>query len=128
MGLLQVDNRVFRKSQVAQIRSDGHVANHGTAHEHHLATVLVGGVDNLLHTVHMAGEAGHDDLARGLGERLIKSWANGGFRLDEAWNLSVGGIHHQQIHALFAELAELHQISDAMVKRQLVKLDIARYR
>ena len=53
MGLLQVDDRVFRKSQVAQIRSDGHVANHGTAHEHHLATVLVGGVDNLLHTVHM---------------------------------------------------------------------------
>ena len=125
MGLLQVDDRVFRKSQVAQIRSDGHVANHGTAHEHHLATVLVGGVDNLLHTVHMAGEAGHDDLARGLGERLIQRRANGGFRLDEAWNLSVGGIHHQQIHALFAELAELHQISDAMVKRQLVKLDIA---
>ena len=40
-------------------------------------------------------------------------------------NLSVGGIHHQQIHALFAELAELHQIGDAMVERQLVKLDIA---
>ena len=125
MGLLQVDDRVFRKSQVAQIRSDGHVANHGTAHEHHLATVLVGGVDNLLHAVHMAGEAGHDDLARSLGECLIKRWTNGGFRFDEAWNLSVGGIHHQQIHALFAELAELHQIGDAMVERQLIELDIA---
>ena len=68
MSLLQVDDRVFRKPQVAQIRSNGHVANHGTAHEHHLAAILVSGVDNLLHAVHMAGEAGHDDLAR--------SWAN----------------------------------------------------
>ena len=125
MSLLQVDDRVFRKPQVAQIRSNGHVANHGTAHEHHLAAILVSGINNLLHTVHMAGEAGHDDLARSLGKCLIKRWANGGFRLDEAWNLSVGGIHHQQIHALFTKLAELYQIGDAMVERQLIKLDIA---
>ena len=125
MSLLQIDDRVFRKPQVAQIRSNGHVANHGTAHEHHLAAILVSGVNNLLHAVHMAGEAGHNDLARGLGECLIKRWTNGGFRLDEAWNLSVGGIHHQQIHALFTKLAELHQIGDAMVERQLIELDIA---
>ena len=111
--------------QVAEIRRDGHVAHHRTADEYDLATILVRGVDHLLHAVHMAGEAGDDDLARSLGKRLVKSRTDGGLRLDEAGNLGVRGIHHQQIHALFADLAEFDQIGDAMIQRQLVKLDIA---
>ena len=125
MGLLQVDDGVFRQTQVAQIGCDGHVAHHGTADEHNLAAVLVSGVDDLLHAMHVAGEAGHDDLAGRLRERLVKGRTDGGLRLDEARHLGVGGVHHQKVHALLAELAEFHQIGDAMVKRQLVEFDIA---
>ena len=125
MGLLQVDDGVLGQTQVAQICCDGHVADHGTSDEHDLAAVLVGRVDDLLYAVHVAGEAGHDDLARGLCERLVERRTDGGLRLDEARDLGVGGVHHQEVHALFAELAEFHQIGDAVVERQLVELDVA---
>ena len=108
-----------------KICCDGHVADHGTSDEHDLAAVLVGGVHDLLHAVHVAGEAGHDDLASGLCERLVERRTDGGLRLDEARDLGVGGVHHQQIHTLFAKLAEFHQIGDAVVERQLVELDVA---
>ncbi len=60
-----------------------------------------------------------------LGERLVQRRADRGLRLHEPGNLGVRRIHHQQVHALFAELAELHQIGDAVVERQLVELDVA---
>ena len=44
----------------------------------------------------------------------------------EAGHLGVGGVHHQQVHALFADLAEFDEVGDAVVERQLVELDIAR--
>ena len=112
--------------QVAEVGGDGHVAHHRTADEHDLAAVLVGGIHHLLHTVHVGGEAGDDDFAGGLGERLVKGRADGGLGLDEAGHLGVGGVHHQQVHALFADLAEFDEVGDAVVERQLVELDIAR--
>ncbi len=126
VGLLEVHNGAFRNVQIAKIGSDGHVAHHRTADKHDLATVLVGGIHHLLHAVHMGGEAGDDDLAGSLRKCLVKSRTNGGLRLDEARNLGVGGIHHQKIHTLFADLAELHEIGDAVIERQLVELDVAR--
>ncbi len=125
MGLLEVDDGVLRQTQVAEVGRDGHVAHHGASDEHDFAAVFVGGVHDLLHAVHVAGEAGDDDLAGGLRERLVERRADGGLRLDESRHLGVGGIHHQQVHALFAELAEFHQIGDAVVERQLVELDVA---
>ena len=86
------------------------------------AAVLVGGVHDLLHAVHVAGEAGHDDLASGLCERLVERRTDGGLRLDEARDLGVGGVHHQKVPRPFAKLAEFHQIGDAVVERQLVEL------
>ena len=126
VGLLEVHDGAFGDVQVAEVGGDGHVAHHGAADEHDLAAVFVGGVHHLLHTVHMGGEAGDDDLAGGLRERLVKGRADGGLGLDEAGHLGVGGIHHQQVHALFADLAEFDKVSDAVVKRQLVELDVAR--
>ena len=73
----------------------------------------------------MTGEAGHDDLAACLGEGAVERGADGGLGLDEAGHLRVRGIGHQQVHTLFAELAELHQNGDLVVERQLVEFDVA---
>ena len=124
LGFLDVDHRVLRQVQVAQIGGDGHVAHHRTADEHDFAAILVGGVHHLLHAVHVAREAGDDDLARRGGEHLVECRADRGLRLHEPGNLGVRRIHHQQVDALFAELAELHEIGDAVVERQLVEFDV----
>ena len=123
--LLEVDDGAFGDVQVAEVSGDGHVAHHRAADEDDLAPVLVGDVDDLLDAVHVRGEAGDDDLAARLRERLVERGSDGGLRLDEAWHLGVGGVHHQQIHALLADLAEFHQIGDLVVERQLVELDVA---
>ena len=125
VGLLEVDDGALGDVQVAQIGGDGHVAHHRTADEDDLAAVLVRRVDDLLHAVHMRREARDDDLAARLREGLVERGADRGLRLDESGHLGVGGIHHQQIHALLADLAELDQIGDAVVEGQLVELDVA---
>ena len=49
-----------RNSQVAQIPSDTHVADHRAADVDHLAPVGDSRVEDLLHAVHVGGEAGDD--------------------------------------------------------------------
>ena len=68
VDLLQVHEHVVGHLQVAQLLGDGHVAHHGAAHEHDLATAFGGGVQHLLHAVHVRGEGGHDDAAAGVTE------------------------------------------------------------
>ena len=59
---------------------------------------------------------------------LRVAWANAWSRagpmevsgLTKPGSLGVGGVHHQQVHALFADLAEFDEVGDAVVERQLV--------
>lgn len=50
-------------------------------------------------TRHVGGEAGDDDFAGGWAN-AGQGRADGGLGLDEAGHLGVGGVHHQQVHAL----------------------------
>ena len=57
VDVLDVDEDARRHFEVAELRGDGHVADHRAADEGHLAVVVRGGVEDLLDAVHVRGEA-----------------------------------------------------------------------
>ena len=80
--------------QVAEVARDTHVPHHGAAHEGHPAAVRGGRVQHLLHPVHVAGEAGHDDPLLGLREHLVQHRGDVTLAGDDARDLGVGGVGH----------------------------------
>ena len=69
VDVLDVDLGALRDVDHAQAGAELDVLAHGATERGHLAAVGHGGVDDLLHPVQVAGEAGHDDaLARVGGE------------------------------------------------------------
>ena len=66
---LDVHDEARRDLQVAEVTGDAHVADHRAADEGDPAAVLVGGVEDLLDAVHVAGEARHDDPLLGARRR-----------------------------------------------------------
>ena len=62
--VFEVDDKTLGNVQVAEVSRDAHVADHRAAHEGDLAAVRLGGVEDLLDAVDMAGEAGDDHATR----------------------------------------------------------------
>ena len=122
--VLQVHQDALGYVQVAQLLRDGHVADHGAAHEADLAAVGGSGVEHLLHPVDVGGEGRDDDALLDLAEELFEHRPNRAFRGGEARNVGVGGVGHVQVHAFFAEPGEGAQVRDASVQRQLVHLEV----
>ena len=104
------------------------VLAHGAAERGHLAAVGHGGVDDLLHPVHVAGEAGHDDALAGLGrEDPAQRHAHRGLRLGEAGLLRVGGVRQEEADALgLGQLAHAGQVGAPPVDRLQVELEVPR--
>ncbi len=125
LQLLRAHDQTGGDLQIAQVTGDAHVADHRPADEGDLAAVLVGGVQDLLDAVHVAGEAGDDDPAwRGahhLLDRRVQLPLGGG----EAGYFGVGGVGEEQVHALLAEAGEGAQIGDAVIEGKLVHLEVA---
>ena len=85
-----------------------------------------GGVDDLLDAVHVRGEGGDDDLARGLAEHLVEDRADLTLRRDESGHQRVRGVHHEQVDALLAHASKSPQVGEATIQGQLVHLKVAR--
>ena len=86
--------------QVAEITGHAHVAHHRAADVDHLAAVGHGGVQHLLHPVHVRGEAGHDHPLLAGGEDPLQRRGDVALRRDEAGDLGVGRVDHEQVDAL----------------------------
>ena len=67
VDVLDVDLHAVGDADDAEPRAELDVLAHGAAEGGHLAAVGHRGVDDLLHPVHVAGEAGHHDALAGLG-------------------------------------------------------------
>ena len=93
--------------QVAELGGDGHVADHGAAHEGDVAAVVGGGVEHLLDAVDVRGEGGHDDALAGLAEEPVQGGADFLLRGGEAGDVGVGGVGHEQVHAFLAQAGEV---------------------
>ncbi len=123
--LLGLDHHPRRHREVAEVAGDAHVAHHRAADVGDLAVVGDGGVEHLLHPVHVGGEAGHDDPLLGVAEDLVD---DGGDRLlggREAGRLGVGRVGEEEVDTLLAEAREGPQVGDPAVERQLVHLEVA---
>ena len=110
--------------QVAEVAGHAHVAHHGPADEGHPAAVRGRRVEHLLHPVHVAGEAGHDDPLLGLREHLVQHRGDVPLAGDDARDLGVGGVGHQQVDALGPAPGESAQVGQPAVQRQLVHLEV----
>ncbi|BAS13063.1 hypothetical protein AHiyo8_13660 [Arthrobacter sp. Hiyo8] len=88
--------------------------------------MLGGGVEHLLHPVHVRGEGGNDDPLLGLAEQTVQGGADLLFRRGEAGNIRVGGVGHEQVHPFFTQAGEVAQVRDAAIEGQLVHLEVAR--
>ncbi len=110
--------------QVAEFAGESHVAHHRASDEGDLAAVPVGGVEDLLDPVNMAGEAGHDDPLGRCPEHLIDR--RGQFLLGggESGDLRVRRVDEHQVDALLAEPGERPKIGDPFVERELVELEV----
>ena len=90
-----------------------------------LAAVLGGGVHDLLHPVHVAGEAGHDDALLGSREDVGQHRPDRALRHHDARHLGVRGVGQQQVNAVGAEPGEPAEVGQPVVQRQLVHLEVA---
>ncbi|CAH0327150.1 hypothetical protein SRABI128_05814 [Microbacterium sp. Bi128] len=124
VDVLDVDQDPGRDLQVAQFRGDGHVPDHGAAHEGNLAVVVGGGVENLLDAVHVRGEGRDDDALGGLPEQPVQGGPDFLLGGGEAGDVGIGRIRHEQVHAFFAQLGEVPEVGDAAIQRELVHLEV----
>ena len=85
-----------------------------------------GRVDDLLDTVHVRGEGGDDDLARGLAEHLVEDRADLALGRDKSGHQRVRGVHHEQVDALLAHAGEGAQVGETAVQRKLIHLEVTR--
>ena len=77
----------------------------------------MGGIQHLLHTVDVTGEARDDDPARGLGNDGLENRPDVALTGSEAGNVSVGRVDHEQVDAGLAEAGERAKIGDAIIQR-----------
>src|SRR5690606_16652858 len=110
----------------SQFGRDGHVAHHRPAHERHPATVSMGGVEYLLHSVDVTGETRHDDPLPRTRDDVVQYGSDVALRGHKTRDLGVGGVDAQQIDAFVAEPGEPRQVGEPAVERQLVELDVTR--
>ncbi len=90
-----------------------------------LASVGVGGVEHLLHPVHVRGERRDDDAPLGAREDAVEDGTDLALVGGEAGDLGVGGVDHEQVDALLPQPRERAQVGDPAVQRQLVHLEVA---
>ena len=83
------------------------------------------GVQDLLHPVHVGGEAGDDQPLPALAEHPVQGGGDVALRRGEAGHLGVGGVDHEQVDPLLPESGEGPQVGDPAVQRQLVHLEVA---
>ena len=124
-GSDQVDQGAAGDPQVPQVTSDSHVAHHRPADKGDLAPVCDRYVEHLLHPVNVARERRDHDPAGRLGEDPVEHRRDLPLMRRIPRNLSVRGVHHEQVDTGVTEPREGIQVGPASVQRELVHLEVA---
>ena len=111
--------------EVAEIPGHAHVAHHRPADVNHLAAMGHGGIQAVLHPVHVGGEAGDDHPLLALDEDPFQGGTDVAFSGDEAGDLRVRRVDHEQVDPRGAQSGEGPEIGQPTVQRQLVHLEVA---
>ena len=106
VDVLQLNNRICVDIQKAELAGNRHVANHTAPHEGDLAAICNRSIQNLLDSMNMRGEGSNHYLARGLGNHRLDNRTNVPLQRSESRDISVGGINHEKVKPLFANLGK----------------------
>ena len=110
---------------MAEVAPDPDVLTHRASHQRDLAVERVRGVDDLLDTVDVGGEARHHDPTLTAREDLLEVRADDRLRRGEAGTVDVRRVAAQQEHALAAEFGQTRYICRRTVDGRLVELVVA---
>ena len=125
VDLLEIHIGVGGQGEIAQLGAHLEDVLHAAARNGHLAAVLGGHVKDLLYPVDVGGEGGHDDAAVTALELPVERVAHLALAHGDARAFGVGGVHHQQQDALFAQLAQTGQVDHFAVDGGGVDLEVA---
>ena len=124
--LFLLDQCVLRYVQTSDRTGRRNDVHHAASLDGNLASVLVGGIDDLLHTVDI-GRKGRNDNPRilMLGKNPVDGHTDGFLRLCIARALCVGGVTHQCQNSVLSKLRETLQINGISVNRSVIHLKIS---
>ena len=126
LKLLNINQRVLRNVDIAQLAGRSDHVHHAAAFHHDLAAVLVRGADDLLHAVYIRGKRGHNDaVILMLCKNRVKRAPHRAFRHRKSRPDRVGAVAHQSQHALFPQLCKALQIRRLAEYRCVIDLEIA---
>ena len=124
--LIHADEGALRDVHIAQLLRHGGVVHHAAAAECHLAAILHGQIDDLLHAVDVGSKGGNDDpLVAGTGEQIAHACSHLLLGGGKARALGVGGIAQQGQHAALTVLGQCGQVGDAAGQRSVIDLEVA---
>ena len=121
-----IDQVALVDLEIAQLARHAGVREHRATGHDDLAVALLGGVADLLQTMDMARERGHEHAARGVLDGMEDLRSDLGLGLGEARNRGVGGVGEQKVDPLLGELADRRVVGGHAVDRRLVELEVAR--
>ena len=127
LEIVHADQGILRHVEAAKFRSRRDDVDHAAAFHNHLPAVLVSGIDDLLHTVHVGSECRDDDsrilvfleeLVDGLSDRLL--------RRRKTRTLRIGGVAQKRKNTFSSQLRESLQVDRISEYRRIVDLEVAR--
>ena len=124
---IDVNQRILRYLQIAELRSNGNDVDHAPAFYDNLPSVLVRYIDDLLHPVHVGGECRNNEtLLPVLRENQVERPADGLLRHRKSRPLRVRAVAHQGQHTFLSDLGKTLQINGITEYRRVIYLEIAR--
>ena len=111
---------------IAQLLGHGGVVDHAAAAEGHLAAILHGQINDLLHAVDVGRKGRNDDaLVAGAGKQAADTGGHLLFGSGKARALRVGGVAQQCQHTALAILGQGGQVGHTAGQRGVVDLEVA---
>ncbi len=124
---VDIHQRILRNADTVQVHRRLNDIDHAAPFHNHLSSILMRGIDDLLHPVHIGGK-GRDNQPRTLMivENRVKRLAHRALRLGKTLALRIGGITHQRQNALFPQFRKALQVNGLAVHRRIIHFEIPR--
>ena len=125
--LVNIDEHSVGNGHVSELHCGGYDIYHAASRDSDLSSVPCAYVYYLLNAVNVRGERrDNDPLVRVRGEDILKRLADLTLRGSKSRALCVGGLAHEQKHALSAYLAKARDVHHLAVDGCDVKLEVTR--
>ena len=126
MNLVDVNERAFRRRDIAELERDIDDIDHAAAKNGDMTLIAHGRVDDLLDAVNVRRERRDNNAAARVVERLVKSCTDRALRRRMAFALRIRRIGHEHEDAAVAEVREAAEVRHLAVNWRVVELEVTR--